>query len=315
MPARLWSPDAPERCACAGTYRLRLNAHGKLIKSREPAWSMMEQTRDPGCLQEQVRDLAKFYGTEYQHHGDSRKSGKGFPDCQIWAPGRGSAFAELKRFRRGYPDNRDDPTPAQVARLTTLQQAGHPVYLVRSCCLLVGAVDELFAEFLGVPCLYVKGRPDGHPAPAIAADDRPASTAVPAATVRPPRPDPVLPGAEPGEAFRDAVGYVVPMPDDDQAAAAVREVEGWLRDAGFPPTSVPFPFRIVAGDAAVDVQVRVGLARLGFGDRVWRRGTPARPFPRNLLKTLRAVAVVGATSERVAWLIEKQTPEAVAHHH
>lgn len=317
MTAVLWLPDVPQRCACSVAYRPQLNAKGKLVKSREPAWRMMEQTRDPGCLQEQFRALASMYaGVDYQHHGDSRKSGRGYPDVHLWAPGRGSVFVELKRMRHDLVHGRDDPTPAQVARMAGLKRAGHPVYLARPCCLLTGAVDEIIAGLAGVPCRYIKGHPDGPPSPAAILAEILTPTSTAAAAVEAPAAvpvrtgkvgcfvEPVLPGANPVP-FPSAVGYVVPMPVDDDAAAAVREVEAWLRGAGFPATTVPFPMRIVVGEGAAIVQVRAGLARQGVDDRVWRGGVPERPFPDHLVQALRAATIAGPSSEKVAWLIEK----------
>ena len=301
MTALLWSPDAPTRCACAGAYRPKLNAKGRLVKANDPAWSMAEQTRDPGCLQEQFRALARVYGLEYQHHGDSRKSGAGYPDVHLWARDRGSAFVELKRMRRDERNGRDDPTPFQVRRMTSLQKAGHRVYLARPCCLLVGAVDELMAELAGAPCRYIKGHPDGGMSQPVVLE-----VAAPPAAARAvrPRPEPVLPGTEVGESFPAAAGYIVPMPAGETAAAAVRQLEAWLREAGFPAANVPFPMRIVAGDGVVVVQVRAGLARPGNDVRVWRGGVPARPFPEHLVDAVNADVVAGPSSDKVAWLIE-----------
>lgn len=316
MTALLWSPDAPERCACAGRYRPQLNAKGKLVKSREPAWRMFEQTRDPGCLQERFRALAKFYRVDYQHHLHSRGSTSGYPDVHTWADGKGSLYAELKRMRRDYPDRRDDPSPAQVARMASLQGAGHLVYLVRPCCMLSGAVDEMLAAFTGVPCRYAGGHPDGPPTPEsilaeILAQPAPPAAAGGAPAARPARKPPaaaVLPGTELGEPFPDAVGYVVPMPDGDRAAAAVRQVEAWLRDAGFPTTTVPFPMRFVVGAGTVIALVRSGLARPGADTRVWRGGAPARPFPDHLIVSLRAAVLAGPDSAKVVELMTGTSP-------
>lgn len=281
-------------------YRPRLTG-GKLVKAREPAWRMFEQTRDPDCLQERFRALAPVYRLEYQHHGDSRKSGRGYPDVHMWGTGLGSMYVELKRMRRGYPDGRDDPSPDQVRLMSSLLAAPHPVYLARPCCMLVGVVDELMAEFAGVRCRYAGGRPDRRPAPVAAAI--PESDPV----VYPTRPVvAALPGAEVGEPFPSAVGYIVAMPGDDATADAVRELEGWLRDAGFPSVHVPYPMRLVVGEAALIVQVRAAP-----GERVWRAGVPARPFPDHLIKRARAVCVAGPSSAKVAWLIEQAPPSGV----
>lgn len=304
MTAVLWEPDAPTRCACAGAYRPKLNNNGRLVKVREPAWRMAEQTRDPECLQERCRALAPQYGLDYQHHGDSRKSGAGFPDVHLWAPGRGSAYVELKRMRRGA---RDDPSPYQVRRMTSLRKAGHPVYLARPCCLLAGVVDELMAQFAGVPCRYLAGRPEAPPPagggqllPDLAATGRKLAAAAgpPPARVRP-----VLPGTDP-EPFGPAVGYVVPIPADDDAHEAVRQLEGWLRDAGFPASTVPFPIQLVVGERTVMVRVRPAPAKAGSDGRVWRGGVPARPFPDHLIVALRAAVYAGPASGKVTESIE-----------
>lgn len=310
MTAVLWSRDAPARCACAGAYRPQLNKRGKLVKTREPAWRMMEQTRDPLCLQERCRSLAKVYPVDYQHHKRSDGSGAGYPDCHFCVPrrpdgGGGSAFAELKRMG-------EDPTPDQVRWLIRLQDAGHLVYLVRPCCMLVGAVDELLAAFAGVRCLYAGGHPNGRPSLGdVLADMAATDPRAPMLLPTPPsvgsKPARPLPGHEPGEPFGDAVGYVVPMPTTDAASIAVRLVELWLREAGISPNDVPYPMRLVTGEREVLAQVRAGSVRVAGGvlhSMVWRRGTPSRAFPAHLADALRAEVIVGATSDEVVWLIE-----------
>lgn len=291
MTVLLWSPDAPTRCACAGAYRPQLNRHGKLVKAREPAWQMAEQTRAPDCLQERCRALAKLYQLGYQHHTDSRKSGKGYPDVHLWTTGRGSVFIELKRMDR-------DPTAEQVGKLIELRDAGHPVYLVRPCCLLVGVVDELMADFAGVRCRYAHGGPA---TPAPASTPLESDSAPPAPAPRRARPEPELPGTAVLEPFSNAVGYVVPLGGD---SAATRELEEWLRAAGFPPSWTPFPIRFVVGDDAIVVQIRV---RAG---RVWRAGVPPGPLPEHLPTVLRADVVAGPTSDQVMWLLEAAPPSA-----
>jgi hypothetical protein len=314
----LWSRDAPNRCSCGGAYRPVLTGKGKLVKSREPAWSMAEQLggfRD--CLQERCRGLSKLYRSGYQHHSDSRKSGRGYPDCHFWVPrrpdgGGGSLFMELKRMDRGYPDGRDNPSADQVRVMGELQDAGHLVYLVRPCCVLVGAVDEILAAFTGTRCLYAGGNPKGKVtvddvlADMAEPDPRPAA---PAAAPRPARPGPALPGADP-LLFPSAVGYIVPIPAGDTASAAVRGLEDWLATAGFPKTALPFPMRFVVGEHAVNVQVRVGLARAGTDQRVWRGGVPAAPFPERLVQASRADILAGPRSDKVAALIESAPPSS-----
>jgi hypothetical protein len=298
-----WAPDAPTRCACAGAYRPQLNGKGKLVKAREPAWAMAEQTRDPGCLQERCRALSKAYRTGYQHHKRSDGSGAGYPDCHFWVPvradGGGSAYAELKKMG-------SDPTPDQVRVMAELQDAGHLVYLVRPCCLLVGVVDEILAALAGVRCLYVGGHPAGPPTSfEDILGEKPAADPPPAPhPVRPARPrrEPALDGREPGEPFPDAVGYIVPMPCDEVTSSAVRDVEWWLRAAGFSPP--PYPIRLVVGADRVLVHVRAGLARAGSDPRVWREGRPVRPFPEKALDGLGARVVPGPDSAAVTEAIE-----------
>lgn len=305
--AALWTPDAPTRCACAGAYRPVLE-HGKLVKSREPAWSMAEQTRDPGCLQERIRHLAKVYRVDYQHHKTSRGSGAGYPDVHMWAPGRGSVYAELKRMDRGYPSNCDNPTDVQVRVMGRLQAADEHnlVYLWRPCCVLSGVVDEAIAEFAGVRCLYAGGHPAGSSLAGVLADmaatDPRRKPPAPVA-VRPVR-RPVLPGADP-QPFAPAMGLIVPPPADDAASSAMCDLEDWLRAAGFSPVDVPYPLRLIVGEGALHVQCRVGLARPGRDERVWRGGVPARPLPDRMADALHANQVFGPASDKVAWLIEK----------
>lgn len=314
MTALLWTPDAPTRCACAGAYRPVLE-HGKLIKSREPAWAMAEQTRDGGCLQERFRHLAKLYRVGYQHHTTSRGSGAGYPDVHLWAPGRGSVYAELKRMDRGYPSGCDNPTDVQVRIMAELQAADvhNRIYLARPCCMLSGAVDELIAEFTGTRCLYAGGHPAGSSLAGVLADmaatdprRKPAPPIAAAATepVARRRREPPLPGTDPHR-FDPAMGLIVPPPADDTAAAAMRELEGWLRAAGFSPVDLPYPMRLIVGDGVLHAHCRVGLARPGHDERVWRGGVPASPFPDHLVRVLRANQVMGPSSDKVAWLIEK----------
>jgi hypothetical protein len=285
----LWHRTTPGRCACGGSYRPHLSPTGKLIKTREPAWRMMEQTRDPACLQERCRALAAVYQLGYQHHRNSRGSGGGYPDVHLWAPLRGSVWVELKRMRSS---DRDDPSPAQVTVMGQLQDAGHLVYLARPCCLFTGAVDEVMADLAGTPCpKWARHRRTCAPA-----TPEPVSAAAPPRTVRPAA---ALPGGDP-VLFEPAVGYLVPMPDGDAAHRAVVVLEDWLRAAGFPATDVPFPIRVVAGDDNMSVQVRV---HPGNGERVWRGGVPARPFPDYLVSALDARVYAGPDSGKATELL------------
>lgn len=284
---------------CAGAYRPVLSEKGKLVKSREPAWSMMEQTRDPGCLQEQFRALGKLYQTGYQHHGDSRKACPGYPDVHLWTPrrpdGGGSAFVELKRMRSGAAD---DPSPDQVRVMSELIDAGHPVYLARPCCLLTGTADELFAALAGRPCRYFKRT--GRPAAPRGLEEPPAATRARGAAPTPrPRPATTLPGTDPvPPPIPGAVSYEVPLPTDDHAAAAVRDLEAWLRAAGFPAAAVPFPLRIVVGPDAIAVHVRAGRPHPGGVTRVWRGGASATGFPPHLIARTRARTTPGDLREQ-----------------
>jgi len=299
MTVLLWSPDAPTRCMCDGAYQPQLNRHGRLVMSRDPAWRMFEQTRDPECLQERFRAGAKLYRLEYQHHTTSVKSGAGYPDVHMWAAGRESVYVELKRMGR-------DPTVDQVRRMASLLSVPHRVFLARPCCLLVGAVDELLAEVAGTRCLYALGRRPAGPAPDPTALGNGSVTATPAPAPAHPRPhrlETALPGAPAAEPFPSAVGYVVPLTGD---ADAMGELEQWLRGAGFAPSWTPFPIRFVAGPGTVAVQVR----RLD-GERVWRCGTPPAAFPDDLAERLRADVIAGPSSDRVMSLIEAVPASAV----
>lgn len=300
MTAALWSRAHPCGCACGDAYIPVRNRRGKLVKSREPAWRMMEQTRDPGCLQEHFRALAKVYRLSYQHHKLSKGSGTGYPDVHMWTPlrgdGGGSVYVELKRMGR-------DPTDEQVRVMAEIQDAGHLVYLARPCCLLLGVADELMAAFAGRPCLYVKaGRaytpvevPDGAPIPAV-------TRSLP--LYRQPAP----PGADPVP-FAPAVCYIIPP---GAGGETLHILEVWLRDAGIPPTSVPYPMRLIVGDRALHAHCRVGLARQGHDVRVWRGGVPTRPFPDHLVHELRAEVVHGASSTQVAGQVYAEAPAAAS---
>lgn len=280
----LWDPTQPTRCACDDRYKPQLTK-GKLVKSRDRAWRMAEQTRDPQCLQEQARAASKRYPPlVYVHHNDSRKANSGYPDVHLWAPdGRGSVYIELKKMRHTN-DPTCDPSPAQIAIMASLAAAGHLVYLGRPCCLLTGVIDRIMADRAGM-------EPRGEYVIAALGGGTvlPTANVVPAApelaaTPPPPRrPDPEMPGTEPPDDISKAVGYLVPMTAVVTDPEAMREVEGWLRAAGFPPTSVPFPLRIVAGGDQVAV-----LVRAADGKRVWRGGRTRSPFPDALIQRLRA---------------------------
>ncbi|MER5608290.1 hypothetical protein AB0F93_03535 [Micromonospora tulbaghiae] len=273
----LWTPQQRARCACDNAYRPQLNKRGKLVKRHDRAWRMAEQTRDPGCLQEQTRAAATRYPpVDYQHHNDSRKANAGYPDVHLWAPRRGSVFIELKKMGC-------DPSPAQVTKMTSLAAAGHPVYLCRPCCLLTGVIDRIMATLAGC-----EPRGEYALAPAVAASvlpDAPELAATAPAAPPQPRRRPVreLPGGAPPSDIPGAVGYVVPMAANVADPAAVRELEGWLRAAGFPPVSVPFPIAFVTGPDRVAV-----LVRDADGARVWRGGSPPGPLPKGLADRLRA---------------------------
>jgi hypothetical protein len=310
----LWDHRDPYRCACDGAYQPQLDRRGILVKKNEPAWRMMEQTRDRDCLQELVRNLAKAYRLRCQHHKTSKGSGAGYPDVHMWAPllpGRGDVYIELKRMG-------EHPTDIQVQIMAELQDT-HPdgrvrVYLVRPCCLLVGVVDELMADFAGVPCRYIEGNPGGpvfpippaeQPAARRAGRRRPAEPAAAAPARRLYR-EPALPGRDPRE-FTEATGIIVPQPGGGEV---MRELEQWLRDAGFSPAEVPYPIRLVIGDGRLHVQCRRGLCRPGVDDRVWREGRPPGPFPLSLAMALRADVIYDPSSAKVEALIEAARPSA-----
>lgn len=311
---QLWSPKAPTVCACTGSYRPQLDAQGKLVKKREPAWRMMEQTRDLGCLQERHRFLAKQYHLDYQHHKNSKGSDGGYPDVHLWTDlrpdGGGSVYIELKRMG-------EDPTDVQREVMAGLQNAGHLVYLTRPCCLLVGVVDEIMAALAGVRCRYIEGNRDGPAFPIPPAPERDpgraGTHAEPAAgpasrrcvTFRPPPP----PGRDP-EPFTPAVGVIVPAPSGTIGHTAMLELEQWLRRCGFSPADLPYPIRLVVGPGRLHAHCRLGLARPGADVRVWREGTPAGEFPDHLVDALHAIVFGGPSSEKVAELISAAAPAA-----
>lgn len=310
-----WDRADPYRCMCGGIYQPILT-RGKLVKTRDPAWSMKEDVRDTNCLQRHCRKLAQAYRCGIQHHRYSKSAAPGYPDCHLWCAlrpdgGGGSAYIELKRMG-------ENPTDAQVRVMAELQDAtpGGPVYLARPCCLLTGVIDEMLAELSGRPCLDIR---DGRAftaveVPAAAPVPRPARSTQPA---RPPAPPPrraplyrlpPLPGTDP-QPFAPATGYVIANPQWSTIAwSAIIHVERWLRAAGFAPTDVPFPMRLIVGDGRLHVQCRVGLARQGNNERVWREGTPAEPLPQHLLAALDAEQVDGESSDAVAARIADVTP-------
>lgn len=310
MTALLWDRTRPYRCACGDSYQPVLDRHGKLVKSRDPAWKMMEQVpRDKGCLQELCRFLSGIYKLNYQHHSTSKGSGAGYPDVHLWTPlradgGGGSGYAELKRMGR-------DPTDVQCEVMATLQDAtpGRRVYLVRSCCVLTGTVDELMAELAGTRSYDVR---DGRaftpvevlPGAPIARLPQPQAPAAPPASTQAP-----MPGTDP-EPFAPAVGIVVPLPTTDPAAEGMRELEDWLRTAGFVPTDYPYPVRLVTGAGRVHVHCRRGPARPGNDVRVWRGGVPAREFPEHLAAAVNATVIAAVSSSDAAATIE---PGPVVH--
>jgi hypothetical protein len=93
---------------------------------------------------------------------------------------------------------------------------------------------------------------------------------------------------------------VVEQPASPQAREAMRQLEDWLRTAGFSPGDVPYPIRLVTFGPRLHVQCRIGLARPGSDVRVWREGTPAAVFPDDLVDALAARVVLGASSATVA---------------
>lgn len=313
MTALIWDRNHPNRCACGDTYRPVLTTTGKLIKSREPAWLMKEQTRDPGCLQEQWRKLSAVYGHHYQHHKTSKGASSGYPDCHNWVPlrpdgGGGSAYTELKRMGR-------NPTDVQCEIMASLQDtiASRRVYLARPCCLLTGAIDALMADLAGTPNLNIKDGPaytpvhipDGAPLQRRTTAPPPSTTTVAelAARTRPIYRTPELPGTDP-QPFRPAVGIVVPTPTTPAGHAAVLELDNWLRTAGIPPVNVPYPYRLIVGDGRVHAHCRTFVARPDGDDvRVWREGNPTSEFPDHLIDALRADQVCGPSSDRVAYLV------------
>lgn len=304
----LWTPEQPNRCACDDRYKPQLNRKGKLVKSRERAWRMAEQTRDPQCLQEQARAASTRYPPlVYVHHNDSRKANAGYPDVHLWAPdGRGSVYIELKKMRH---DRSCDPSPAQVAKMASLAAAGHLVYLCRPCCLFTAVLDQIFAARAGMEprgeyVIEALGAgtvlPTANLLPAV-----PELAATP--PPRPRRPPRELPGTEPPAHLPEMFGVLVPMTAAATDPDAIRALEAWLRTAGFPSTSVPFPMRIAysvdKGDQVV-VQVRAD-----DGSKVWRGGRTSIPFPAGLLQRLHADVVYGP-AQYLLTMLEHAVPGA-----
>jgi hypothetical protein len=210
-------------------------------------------------------------------------------------------YAELKRMGK-------NPTDDQVRVMAELQDAdpNDPVYLFRPCCMLSGAVDEALAEFTGTRCLYAGGQRGRASLEQVLSDMTATDPRAPRRAPAGPRRRLPLPGADPVP-FAPAVGYVVPPPVDDDAAVAVAQLEGWLRTAGLSPMDVPYPMRLIVGEWAVHAHCRVGLARPGHDERVWRGGAPASDFPEHLAGPLCAAVFAGPSSERVADLLTPST--------
>lgn len=258
---------------------------GRLVKRHDPAWQLPEvgNGRDAETLQRFVDARAAHdllhkqpgYGLGYHHSRDPRGEVAGYPDVHVWAP-RGQMFRELKRMG-------ERPRPDQVATLTALHAAGADVGVWWPCCWYAGRIDRELAALAGktpigqhwAPGLppqpgqpgYVPWKPDQPPPRPRRPRGRADQVAPRTAAGR--RPPAEMPGAAmpAGFAGEHAVGYVVPMPASERAAAAVVDLERWLRGYGFPPVAVPYPVRLVVTHAGVAVQCRTG----GPGaPRVWR---------------------------------------------
>lgn len=316
---RLWDRDNPNRCSCTTAYQPVLNAHGKLVKSRDPAWRMKEQVSGKDCMQEIMRSMSAAYRSRYQHHKRSDGSGAGYPDCHFWVPLRshhpdgawygGSRYAELKRMGH-------DPTPAQRDVMASLQDStpGAHVYLFRACCVFTGAVDAMFADLTGRPNLNMRGGrafppveipADAPVQPGRARRDPPVRRKYtpPAGPIEPP-----APGDDP-QPFDPAVGFVIPAPTDALSSSAMFTVEVWLRRHGFSPVDVPYPLRIIVGEQVTHVHCRTNWARPGGAVRVWRQAALVVGFPDELLPVLRAdVVTTGGGSASIADMITAARP-------
>jgi hypothetical protein len=290
--ATLWSPERPDDCACG--YQVR-RVGRSIVREPTAAWDMLEKIHnDPHhtTLTEKMRQVCrKVYEVGFQHEGDSRKSYKGIPDLHLWPiddiPGMKlvHVWIELKRMGGSLTED-------QIAVMTSYARMD-PVYLVRPCCLLSGAVDVILTRHYG-------GKPrskyaDGSEMRAAGGHvvRRPARS-------RGAKKEDELPGEElPGLALGQLVGYVVAMPVDDPAGIALyRELELWLRGAGFPPVGMAVPLRLIVGRAYLGVQLTTGLSRAGrAAPRVWRYASPNRPFPQHLVDQLGVVGVPGTGAE------------------
>jgi hypothetical protein len=240
-----------------------------------------------------------FYSLAHFHSGDSRREQPGFPDLMIWTPySLPNEVWELKKMG-------ENPTLPQAHHMTTLDAAGFRVRTVRPCCLLAGDVDRWLGRLAGRPPTLSEWAPDMTDQDREYARRRAARAAIAGAgpVAAPPGAIPPvvrerrlgLVADPPGKALADtadagdghAVAYLIPMPRDD-AGVLVAEVEGWLRDHGFPPFAVPWPMRIVVGERVVVVWVNTG-----------EPGTPGQPRPR----TWRSSYLDRAFPERVVPLL------------
>jgi hypothetical protein len=328
---KLW-----EKCGCSYAPP---DVGGKPVPQKaDPAWA--EWTEDPPkaegvaagkrCLRYALSDPRKksdggllgpnYYGLGHFHSGDARLEAPGFTDFMIWTPlAMPNEVWELKRMGQ-------NPTLPQAHHMTALELAGFTVRTVRPCCLLAGDVDRWLGALSGREPTLSEWASEATPEDQAAARQRAARLAVagggavarlPGAN-RPPKQRTLAPVADPPGKPVDtaeqgrAAAYLIPMPAGDERCdmGAVADLEGWLRELGFPPFAVPWPMRIVVGERVVVVWVNTGEAGKPGQPRprTWRSSYLDRPFPEHVVEALGGDVVSAPSMPAAMALIEAATP-------
>jgi hypothetical protein len=301
-------------------------------RKNDPAWS--EWTEDPPrdagreagkrCLRYALSDPRRrsdggllgpnYYGLAHFHSGDARHDAPGYPDLTIWTPlPVANEVWELKKMGQ-------NPTLPQAHHMTTLEAAGFTVRTVRPCCLLSGAVDRWLGVLSGKePTLSewaagdreaalqraaraaIAGRPS---AAAAAVASSPAAPRLRVVAEPPGRP---VDDQHAGDA--EASAHLVPMPGGERDGAR-RQLEEWLREHGFPASSVPWPMRIVVAGGLVVVWVNTGEpGRPGQPrPRCWRSSYLERPLPAHTVAELGGSVHTAASVRAAMALIETGAP-------
>jgi hypothetical protein len=302
------------------------------LQKDDPAWSewtedpprtdngkqslRMALTRSPGRRHPGGLLGPNFYALCYIHSGDPRRdTGPGFPDLLIWTPvpGVDNEVWELKVMG-------EKPSLPQAHHMTTLEASGFKVRTVRPCCLLSGSVDRWLGRLSGKAPDLSEWAPGGDRQTALQRAARAAIAGPPAAAPAPsspPRrrqlavvPDPPgRPVDDQAAGDAEASAYLVPMPGG-RADDARRQLEEWLREHGFPASSVPWPMRVVVAGPLVVAWVNTGEpGRPGQPrPRCWRSSYLERSFPAHLVAELGGEARTAASVRAAMALIDPGAP-------